>query len=136
MYVQQSYNLPSFLKLINLFIFGCVGSSLLRVGFLQLWRAETTLHCGVQASYCGGFSFCRALALGTWASVVAACRLNSCGSWALQHRLSSCGTLAQLLRCMWDLPRPGPEPVSCALAGGVLTTESPGKSLTYLLNLT
>ena len=29
---------------------------------------------------------------------------------------------------MWDLPRPGLEPVSPALAGGFLTTASPGKS--------
>ena len=29
----------------------------------------------------------------------------------------SCGSRAQLLRGMWDLPRPGPEPVSPALAG-------------------
>ena len=28
---------------------------------------------------------------------------------------------------MWDLPRPGPEPVSPALAGGFLTTVPPGK---------
>ena len=30
---------------------------------------------------------------------------------------------------MWDLPRPGLEPVSPALAGGFLTTAPPGKSL-------
>ena len=30
---------------------------------------------------------------------------------------------------MWDLPGPGLEPVSPALAGGFLTTEPPGKSL-------
>ena len=40
---------------------------------------------------------------------------------------SSCGARAQLLRGMWDLPRPGLEPVSLALAGGLLTTEPPGK---------
>ena len=28
---------------------------------------------------------------------------------------------------MWDLPRPGLEPVSPALAGGFLTTAPPGK---------
>ena len=33
------------------------------------------------------------------------------------RRLSSCGSRAQLLRGMWDLPRPGLEPVSPALAG-------------------
>ena len=33
-----------------------------------------------------------------------------------------------MLRSMWDLPRPGMEPVSPALAGGFLTTVPPGKS--------
>ena len=31
---------------------------------------------------------------------------------------------------MWDLPGPGIEPVSPALAGGFFTTEPPGKSYT------
>ena len=34
---------------------------------------------------------------------------------------------AQLLRGMWDLPRPGLDPVSPALAGGFSTTAPPGK---------
>ena len=45
------------------------------------------------------------------------------------RRLSSCGSWAQLLRGMWDLPRPGLEPVSPALAGGFSTTAPPGKPL-------
>ena len=40
---------------------------------------------------------------------------------------------------MWDLPRPGLEPESPALAGGFLTTAPPGKSLspfdTFTLSL-
>ena len=36
---------------------------------------------------------------------------------------------------MWDLPRPGLEPVSSALAGGFLTTAPPGKSLSCILVL-
>ena len=43
------------------------------------------------------------------------------------RRLSSCGSRAQLLRGMWDLPRPGLEPVSSALAGRFSTTAPPGK---------
>ena len=43
------------------------------------------------------------------------------------RRLSSCGSRAQLLRGMWDLPRPGLEPVSPALAGRFSTTAPPGK---------
>ena len=48
-----------------------------------------TLPCGAQASHCGGFSCCRAQALGVRASVVVAHGLSSCGSWALERRLSS-----------------------------------------------
>ena len=43
------------------------------------------------------------------------------------RRLSSCGSWAQLLHGMWDLPRPGLEPLSPALAGGFSTTAPPGK---------
>ena len=97
------------------------------VSFLYLRRAGATLRCCAWASHCGGFSCCRARALGTQASVVAACRLGSCGSRALECRLSSCGSWALLLRGMWDLPGPGIEPVSPALAGGFSTTVPPGK---------
>ena len=54
------------------------------------------------------------------ASLVAEHRLQMC-------RLSSCGSRAQLLRGMWDLPRPGLEPVTPALAGRFSTTAPPGK---------
>ena len=49
------------------------------------------------------------------------------------HRLSSCGSRAQLLCGMWDSPRPGLEPVSPALAGRLLTTAPPGKPLVPFL---
>ena len=39
-----------------LFIFGCVGSSFLCEGFLQLWRVGTTPHRGAWASHCRGLS--------------------------------------------------------------------------------
>ena len=42
----------------------------------------------VVASHWGAQALC------TQASVVAACRLSSCGSWALERRLSSCGACA------------------------------------------
>ena len=45
------------------------------------------------------------------------------------RRLSSCGSWAQLLRGMWDLPGPGIEPVFPALAGRFSTTAPPGKPL-------
>ena len=89
-------------------------------------------RCGAWASHCGGFSCCGAQALGTWASVVSARGLSSCGSQALEHRLSSCGAWAYLLRCMWDLPQPGIEPVSPALAGRFSITAPPGKPNIFL----
>ena len=54
------------------------------------------------------------------ASLVAEHRLQT-------RRLSSCGSRAQSLRGMWDLPRPGLEPLSPALAGRFSTTAPPGK---------
>ena len=54
------------------------------------------------------------------ASLVAEHRLQT-------HRLSNCGSQAQLLRGMWDLPRPGLKPLSPALAGRLSTTAPPGK---------
>ena len=54
------------------------------------------------------------------ASLVAGHRLQT-------RRLSNCGSRAHLLRGMWDLPRPGLEPVSPALAGRFSTTVPPGK---------
>ena len=59
--------------------------------------------------------------------VVAACGLSSGGSWALEHWLNSCGTHACLLHGMWDLPGPGIEPVSPALAGRFFTHGPTGK---------
>ena len=52
---------------------------------------------------------------------------SSCGFQALEHRLNNCGTLAQLLRGMWDLPRSGIKPMSPALTGGFIPTDPPGK---------
>ena len=60
------------------------------------------------------------------ASLVAEHRLQT-------HRLSNCGSRASLLRGMWDLPRPGLEPVSPALAGELSTTAPPGKPLLAFL---
>ena len=47
------------------------------------------------------------------------------------RRLSNCGSRAQLLRGMWDLPRPGLELVSPALAGKFSTTAPPGKPCSF-----
>ena len=60
------------------------------------------------------------------ASLVAEHRLQT-------RRLSNCGSRVQLLCGMWNLPRPGLEPVSPALAGRFSTTVPPGKPTPLML---
>ena len=60
------------------------------------------------------------------ASLVAEHRLQT-------RKLSNCGSRAQLLCGTRDLPRPGLEPVSPALAGGLSTTAPPGKPKSQFL---
>ena len=62
------------------------------------------------------------------ASLVAEHRLQT-------RRLSSRSSRAQLLRGMWDPPRPGLEPVSPALAGRLPTTAPPGKPLISYISM-
>ena len=84
-------------------------------GFTRLRAAYVLFTCS-----CGA----RALRLARFSS----CSMKvSCGSGALGHKLNSCGSWALLLCSVWDLPGPGNEPVSPALAGGFFTTEPPGK---------
>ena len=87
-----------------------------------------------------GLHFCaRAFSsCGQWGSLFIAVRgpRTIAASFVAEHRLqtrrlSSCGSRAQLLPGMWDLPRPGLEPVSAALAGRFSTTAPPGKPKTY-----
>ena len=62
--------------------------------------------------------------------------LTIAASLVAEHRLqtrkpSRCGSRAQLLRGMRDLPRPGLEPLSPALAGRLPTTAPPGKPFSH-----
>ena len=91
-----------------------------------------------------GLRFCaRAFSsCGEWGPLFIAVRgpLTTAASLVAEHRLqtrrlSSCGSRAQLLRGMWDFPRPGLEPVSPALAGRFSTTEPPGKPHMFLFYL-
>ena len=122
-----------YIYFIYLFIFGCVGLHCCVRAFLQLRREGATLRCGARASHCSGFSCYRARTLDARASVVVVCGLSSRGSRAPERRLSSCGSRAQLLHGMWDLPGSGLKPVSPALAGGFSTTVPPGKLWKYIL---
>ena len=90
---------PSFLKL-YLFIFGCVGSSLLRVGFLWLWQAGAAPHCCAQASLVSEHGLRSGgpraqLLLGVW---------NLCLSSALAGGLSTAGPPGKSLSLF--LPEP------------------------------
>ena len=78
------------------------------------WRLLSS--CSAQVSHCGGFSCCRARALG-------------------HAGFSGCDTWAQFLRGMWNHPGPAVETISPAVAGGFLTTGPPGKSWTCFPSL-
>ena len=60
--------------------------------------------------------------------------LHHVESFTVACRVSSCGTQAELLHCMWDLhPQTGIKPVSPTLQGRFSTTGPPGKSTFSLL---
>ena len=102
---------------IYLFIFGCVGSSV-RARAFSGYGKWGPLFIAVRGPL---FIVVRG-PLTIAAPPAAGHRLQT-------RRLSSCGSRAQPLRGMWDPPRPGPEPVSPALAGRLSTTAPPGKPL-------
>ena len=107
----------------NIYLFGCTGSYLLIYFYIYFWLCWVFVSVRglspVVAS--GGHSSSRCAGLFTIAaSLVAEHRLQT-------RKLSNCGSQAQLLRGMWDPPRPGLEPVSPALAGRLSTTAPPGK---------
>ena len=103
------YIMLHLIKLINAFIYDCTGPSLLH-GFSL-----------VAAS--GDYSLLQSMDFSLpW--------LLSLWSGGSRHTgFSSCSSQAVLLHDTWDLPGPGTEPMSSALAGGFFTTEPPGKSL-------
>ena len=76
---------------------------------------------GHSSSRCAGLSPSRPLLLRSTGS-------RRAGSVVVAHG-------AQLLRGMWDLPRPGLEPVFPALAGRFSTTAPPGKPLKIYPNI-
>ena len=98
-----------------LYVFVYAGSSPCP-GSLCLRRVGAALRCGAQRS--SGF-FC----WGAWALGPAG--FSRCSSPAPEHRLSSCGSWAELLWGVWDLPGSGIEPMSPA--GRFFTTEPPEK---------
>ena len=96
--------------------------------FIHLWLCWVFISCARAFSSCGKWGPLFIAVRGPLiiaASLVAEHRLQ-------MHRLSNCGSRAQLLRGMWDLPRPGLEPVSPASAGRLSTTAPPEKPLSVL----
>ena len=115
-YLKKIFFLKDFLiyLFIYLFIFGFVGSSV---------RARAFSSCGERGP----------LFIAVHGPLTVAA--SRCGAWLQTRRLSSCGSRAQLLRGMWDPPRPGLEPVSPGSAGRLSTTAPPGKpSKTFIEN--
>ena len=76
--------------------------------------------CGARASHCDGFFCCGAQVPGVG--------FSSCPSRALESRLSRHTGLVALQ--LWDVPRPGIEPMSPALVGRFLSTAPQGSPLT------
>ena len=120
-FLINSYSIFLFIYLFfYLFIFSCVGSSFRARAFSSCSK-RGPLFIVVQ----GPLFIAVRGPLTITAPPVAGHRLQT-------RRLSSCGSWAQLLHGMWDLPRPGLEPVSPALAGRFSTTAPPGKPCNFL----
>ena len=91
--------------------------------FIYLFSAALGLHSYVGFSVVvasRGYSL-----LGAW--TLGHMDFSSCSSWVPEHRFSSCSAWALFLCSTWDLPGPGIEPMSPALADGFFTIEPPGK---------
>ena len=119
----------SFFHFFEIYIFFFFNSNLfyLFIYYIYFWLCWVFVSVRglplVAASWGHSSSRCAGL-FNIAASLVAEHRLRT-------RRLSSCGSRAQLLCGMWDLPRPGLEPVSPALAGRFSTTAPPGKPQRY-----
>ena len=94
--------------------------------FIDLFLAVQSLCCctgfclvvvlvAVLSLQCAGFSLRRLLLF--WSMGSRPAGFSSCSCQALEHKLSSCGERAWLLRGMWDLHGPEIKPVSLTLAG-------------------
>ena len=81
----------------------------------------SALGSGDYSFVCMGFSLWWLLLFWSWVLGVRA-------SLAVVHGPSNHSPWAYLLRGIWNLPKPGIEPASPALAGGFLSTVPPAKS--------
>lgn len=83
-----------------LFFLACPGSLLLH----SLLVTESGGYSWVEREGCSLRWLPLLQSTGSRASVVAACALSSCRSWAREQSLNSCGARTQLLLGMWVLP--------------------------------
>ena len=84
----------SFFFFNNFYLFLAVLGLRCCTGFLLVAVSRGYSRCGTQAFYCGGFSCCRAQALGHTGFSGCGNGLSSFGSRALERRLNSCGAPA------------------------------------------
>ena len=97
--------------------------------FIYLFLAELVFVavCGLSLVVLnGGYSLLWSMGSSFWCLLF----LQSPGSRGCG--LSSCGTPALLPHSMWDLTGSGTEPISPALEGGFLTSESPGNPRIFI----
>ena len=92
--------------------------------FSSCSKREPVSSFGEQVSHWDAFS-CGASILWARARVVAVCWLSSSGPRALEIGVSTCGPLANLPLCMWNVPKAGIKLMSTALAGGLSTADHP-----------
>ena len=108
--IKKYFNLVSNLLITYLFLL-VLGVRCCTRAFSDCYELGVTLYCGAWASHCSGSFHCRTPAVG-------------CGAF------SSCGPRTYFPHGMWNLPRPGIETMSLALAGGFSTTGPPETSST------
>ena len=94
--------------------------------FVAVWAFSSCSKQGLLFVVCEGFSLPWLLLLQSVSSRQSG--FGSCSTQVLELQgFSNHGTWTQVLLGMWDLPRPGIEPVSPALASIISTTGPPGK---------
>ena len=93
--------------------------------FLSCGEWGLPFSCGMQVSYCLGFSRCGAWALGFTGFSSRGMFTQALQLWGSRAQ-AQIDAGAWLLHGMWDFPGSGIEPASPALAGEFCTTEPPG----------
>ena len=116
----------------------------LKIIYFWLCWALTAAHGLSLVAVSGGYSLLQYTGFSLWWLLLlwstgsrhmgfSSCGLSHCSLQVLDCWLSSCGTQAQLLHSMWNLPRPGIKPVSPAQASEFLTTRPPGNLFSFII---